>query len=381
MKTIQTWLTMIALLLCSISASAHDFEVDGIYYNILSAADRTVEVTKPESTFYGGNIIIPSIVNFHNIEFTVTQIGNAAFSNGADNNTELTSVALPSTLVAIGDYAFQYCDNIKRITIPEGVTSIQEGTFNSCCNLEEVKLSPKTKSIGDYAFYGCSRLKPFDFPETLQSIGCGALQNCESFTYAKLHTTTGISVAAFYNSVKIISLPPWGTWYIEPGEIFNLDDVIFIVPYEEMYFDWLESYAPSYKDYVASLKMVVDIHATKYHELSRISELTQRTNKCTNGMRYTLDELKDRFSSDNYKLYTICLSDKFSDLGIVGAVGLQEDCVELFSLSCRALGRGVEDKTILMTKDMGVNKIKFEDTGKNAALLHLMKLNGFILSN
>ena len=124
MKTIQTWLTMIALLLCSISASAHDFEVDGICYNILSAADRTVEVTKPESTFYGGNIIIPSIVNFQNIEFTVTQIGNAAFSNGADNNTELTSVALPSTLVAIGDYAFQYCDNIKRITIPEGVTSI-----------------------------------------------------------------------------------------------------------------------------------------------------------------------------------------------------------------------------------------------------------------
>ena len=34
-----------AMLLCSIVVSAHDLEVDGIYYNITSSTDMTVEVT------------------------------------------------------------------------------------------------------------------------------------------------------------------------------------------------------------------------------------------------------------------------------------------------------------------------------------------------
>lgn len=141
----------------------------------------------------------------------------------------------------------------------------------------------------------------------------------------------------------------------------------------------LQKNASSYEDYIASLEMIVDIHLAKYHELSRISELTQRTNKCTNGTRYVLEQLKAKLSLDDYSLYTVCLFDKFSDLGIVGAIGIKGDCVELFSLSCRALGRGVEDKMIHMITDLGINKIKFADTGKNAALFNLMKLNGLTI--
>lgn len=54
----------------------------------------------------------------------------------------------------------------------------------------------------------------------------------------------------------------------------------------------LKKAALSYEDYIASLEMVVDIHTTTEDELARVSELTQRTNKCTNGMRYTLDQIK-----------------------------------------------------------------------------------------
>ena len=38
-------LTILAVLLCSLTASAHDFEVNGIYYNITSETNKTVEVT------------------------------------------------------------------------------------------------------------------------------------------------------------------------------------------------------------------------------------------------------------------------------------------------------------------------------------------------
>lgn len=53
MKQAKFLLTSIALLLCSITISAHDFEVDGIYYNITPSTDNTVEVTHKGST-YGG---------------------------------------------------------------------------------------------------------------------------------------------------------------------------------------------------------------------------------------------------------------------------------------------------------------------------------------
>lgn len=129
----------------------------------------------------------------------------------------------------------------------------------------------------------------------------------------------------------------------------------------------------SYEDYISSLKMVVDIHEAKIHELSRISDLTQRTNKCTNGRRYTLENLKEKLSLGNYKLYTVCLSDKFSDFGIVGAIGIENNCLDLFSLSCRALGRGIEDKMMLMVMEKGINNAAFIETGKNESLIDRMK--------
>ena len=61
MKTIKHLLITIAMLLCSTTANAYDFEVDGIYYNIISATDLTVEVTKGENK-YTGKVIIPSNV-------------------------------------------------------------------------------------------------------------------------------------------------------------------------------------------------------------------------------------------------------------------------------------------------------------------------------
>ena len=136
----------------------------------------------------------------------------------------------------------------------------------------------------------------------------------------------------------------------------------------------------SFEDYVSSLEMVVDIHESRIHELSRISDLTQRTNKCTNGRRYTLENLKEKFSMCNYKLYTVCLSDKFSDLGIVGVIGIENYSLDLFSLSCRALGRGIEDKMLNLSIEKGINNAFFVETTKNEFLLCRMKALGIEIS-
>lgn len=128
-----------------------------------------------------------------------------------------------------------------------------------------------------------------------------------------------------------------------------------------------------YADYIAALEIKMDIHEAVQIEFSRLSELTQRTNKCTNGRRYTIAEIKERITSEAVKLYSVSVSDRFSDLGLVGAIEVESDALTLFSLSCRALGRKVEEKMIEFISDKyRIKKIEFESTGKNEAVKTLL---------
>ena len=128
-----------------------------------------------------------------------------------------------------------------------------------------------------------------------------------------------------------------------------------------------------YADYIAALEIKMDIHEAVPIEFSRISELTQRTNKCTNGRRYTVAEIKERIASEAVKLYSISVSDRFSDLGLVGTIEIEGDALTLFSLSCRALGREVEEKMIKFISDKyQIQKIEFKLTGKNESVKTLL---------
>ena len=129
-----------------------------------------------------------------------------------------------------------------------------------------------------------------------------------------------------------------------------------------------------YADYIAALDIKIDIHEAAPIEYDRISELTQRTNKCTNGRRYTVAGIKESIASKAVKLYSVSVSDRFSDLGLVGAIEVEGDVLTLFSLSCRALGRKVEEKMIEFISDKyQIQKIEFESTGKNGELKALLE--------
>lgn len=259
MKTMKTWLATIAVLLCSTTVSAYDFEVDGIYYNILSAAERTVEVTSGTTT-YEGDIVIPSIVKYNNLDFSVTAIGTSAFlmsgitsiilphsltsiGESAFFNCNITSITLPESLKSIGKDAFNGCAYLTSINIPEGITSIPDNAFSSCFRLETIQISQNVTSIGNGAFLFCSKLKPFDPPTNLRTIGSDAFNGCENMTYFK-YTNGGfnIDINSFRNSIKIMSVPAWICPGIDtttpPSAYFDLNEVVFILPYEEMMADF-----------------------------------------------------------------------------------------------------------------------------------------------
>ena len=129
-----------------------------------------------------------------------------------------------------------------------------------------------------------------------------------------------------------------------------------------------------YADYMAALEIRTEIHEAVLIEYSRIAELTQRTNKCTNGRRYTVAEIKGHIASGAFKLYSVSVCDRFSDLGLVGAMEVKGEALTLFSLSCRALGREIEEKMIEFISDKHpIKRIEFQSTGKNAAFKTLFK--------
>ena len=110
----------------SISASAYDVKVDGIFYNILKKAKNAV-VTRGDY-YYSGDVTIPGTITVDNVVYNVTSIGEEAFSYF----TGLTSITIPNSVTSIVEWAFSGCTGLTSITIPSSVTSIGEFAFTGC---------------------------------------------------------------------------------------------------------------------------------------------------------------------------------------------------------------------------------------------------------
>jgi len=105
---------------------------DGIYYNILTTAK--VEITFKGSSYYEydneytGKAEIPESVTYNGNTYSVTSIGDHAFSGC----TGLTSITIPNSVTSIGGHAFFECTGLTSITISNSVTSIGEYAFSGC---------------------------------------------------------------------------------------------------------------------------------------------------------------------------------------------------------------------------------------------------------
>ncbi len=140
-------LLLFVLILLPLVASADVVEIDGIYYNLVSKA-KVAEVTKMPSGNYSGDIVIPEKVTYNGIEYSVTSIGESAF----DGCNSLTSITIPNSVTSIGYRAFCYCTGLTSITIPNSVTSIGIFTFSNCTGLTSITIPNSVTSIGYGAF-------------------------------------------------------------------------------------------------------------------------------------------------------------------------------------------------------------------------------------
>ncbi len=156
-KLFSTVLLTVALLV-ALPASAYDFMVDGLCYNINdddSSVTVTYETTSlPRYTSLSGAITIPETVAYNGTTFSVTTIGQGVFLSCSG----LTSVTIPNSVTSIGDWAFQGCSGLTSVAIPNSVTTIGKYAFYVCSGLTSVTIGNSVTTIGNYAFQGCSRL-------------------------------------------------------------------------------------------------------------------------------------------------------------------------------------------------------------------------------
>ncbi|MDY2957931.1 leucine-rich repeat protein [Floccifex sp.] len=151
------------------------------------------------------NVVVPSTIK----GLPVTTIGKWSFAF-ATNSDNITSVTLPEGITLIDDYAFNavskletvnipstvktigqrafYGTAITNIVVPEGVTSIGKEVFNRCTKLTDVSLPQSLKYINANAFNG-SGVKEIILPDNISYLGTNALKGIETI-YAKPGTTT-----------------------------------------------------------------------------------------------------------------------------------------------------------------------------------------------
>ena len=223
MKTINTLFLLIAMLFSSSSLFAHDFEVDGIYYNITSDTEMTVVVTYKGKYYesyddeYSGSVSIPGNVTYEGSVYRVTSIGNSAFSGCSG----LTSVSIGNSVTSIGHWAFERCSGLTSITIPNSVTSIGGDVFSGCSGLTSIVVN-KGNSVYDSRnncnaiiktstnelVLGCKTTK---IPNSVTSIGGGAFSGCSCLTSIEIpNSVTTIKSYAFRKSYlrTIVCLNP-----------------------------------------------------------------------------------------------------------------------------------------------------------------------------
>ena len=191
---------------------AFNINLSSIFFQSFLSSDpkskiQTIRV--PEMTVKDGKIIkTAKCLEEVHVPEGVETISDEDFAH----MPHLQEVHLPSTVKQVGKYGLEDLTGkylragenllwangqllgtgIREITIPEGVTKIEDETFRNCANLETVRLPSTLEKIGAEAFENCGALKTVQCPSETVSYGKDAFSGCRKLKYsAELFRTRG----------------------------------------------------------------------------------------------------------------------------------------------------------------------------------------------
>lgn len=191
---------------------------DGVFYNNKSLT--SIQLPNKLENFWDNafngckvlnNIVMPSTVKgiYNNVFEGCEALSNVKFNDRYTTlghhvfkNCPLDAVTFPTTLTSIGEYAFEKT-NLKKVDLSNThITSLPNGSFYNCQQLNDVKLPIALTDIGERAFYQ-STITSITFPSSLQKIDAGAFQYTQ-LTNVVIPTKTGyIGDGAFSDNANL----------------------------------------------------------------------------------------------------------------------------------------------------------------------------------
>ena len=110
----------------------------------------------------------------------------------------------------IGKYAFCSCNNLKRLTLPKDITSIEQSAFFGCSGLTSITIPSSVTAIGKWSFYDCSSLTSIELPNSTTTIDESAFWYCSGLTSVDLPSSiTKMGECVFYwcKNLSSVKLP------------------------------------------------------------------------------------------------------------------------------------------------------------------------------
>ena len=204
-----------------------DFEVNGLYYNVVDLVNRTCEVTFDTpyySSYNQEEIVIPESVQYQGRTFQVVGISHDAF-NGSKLVKKLT---IPKSIKTIGKNAFYDCSGLSELNIDNQIEKVQAdlsklplttvkftgaGTtipnwLKNNRNIKNVVFDcSNVEAVADSAFYNCTSLTTIELPHSVKQIGTASFEECKSIAEFRMpQELDSIKPCAFKNCQSLSRL-------------------------------------------------------------------------------------------------------------------------------------------------------------------------------
>ena len=331
----------------------------------------TYEVTKIGDDAFKNCVDLTSVT----IPNSVTEIGKSSFQNCG-----LLSLDIPSSVTSIGEEAFYGCSELATITVDEGntvydsrggcnaiirksdntllfgckntvipssVKAIGDYAFRSCTGMTTLEIPEGVTTIGQDAFDYCTNLASLTIPASVTSIGVNAFMECDALTSVTVAWVTPLNISskyAFYGCDKLST----ATLYVPNGRKGAYSNA----SYGWNVFGKIEGYGEE-------LPADVEINATNFPDQNFRNYLLAQD--------YGKDGILTITELDNLKTLDV------SDMGIVTLKGI-EHFTNLMFFTCHSnslASLDLSQNTKLTNLHCSSNSLTSLDLSHNTGLLNL----------
>jgi hypothetical protein len=281
------------------------------YFEFTLLENGTYSIKAKNAQNMPSEIVIPSKYNGN----AVTVIGYDAFYGCADITSitipngitvienyafagcGISSMVIPNSVTTIGSSAFSSCTSITNVDIPDSITYIGESAFAFCSSLDNVIIPNSVTYIGDLAFYDCVNLTSVEISDNITYISSSMFENCSNLTNVTIpNSITAIGSSAFKDCDSLTDIViPNSVTFINSSAFYSCYNLANVVIGDSV--TTIDVYAFEYCYNLTSIvigKSVVSINNSAFRDCNSLN--------CVYYNEVSRDSLKIYFSFYNSPL-------------------------------------------------------------------------------